>query len=114
MDDRLKKALDFSNYQLTLSIKKKTLNEKMNAKLTFGYEGGIFFIDRSLIVFVQMLIDKNRIENIPLLDINNNPVIIKDLQVFQQEIFDRYFSVVYEYHEAYEEIKKARSIEKLV
>jgi hypothetical protein len=114
MDERLKKALDFSNYQQTLNIQKKILKEKIDAKLTYGYNGGIFKIDRSLITFVQMLLDQGRKDNVPMLDLNENPILIEDLENFKDEILDRYFSSVYEYYESYEKIKKSRSVEKLV
>ena len=114
MDVRLKQALDFSNYQQTLSIRIKQLKEKIDSRLTFGHNGGLFKIDRSLIAFVQMLIDQDRIENIPILDVNQNPILVKDLNIFRDEMLDRYFSSMYEYHSEYEQIKKSRSIEKMV
>jgi hypothetical protein len=114
MDSRLKQALDFSNYNQTLSIQRKQLKEKIEAKLTYGYNGGIFRIDQSLISFVQTLINKQRINDIPLLDLNNIPVMIDDLIKFQDNILDRYFTSVYQYHEEYELLKKSRSVEKLI
>ena len=114
MDDILKKALDFSNYNQTLNIQRKSAKEKYSSKMIVGHAGGLFNIDRELIVFVQMLINQNRIENIPLIDSNNNPVMIKDMQVFRDEIFDRSFSATLEYYNEYEKIKKSRSVEKLV
>ena len=95
MDERLQKALDFSNYRQTLSIQRKTLKEKINAKLTYGCNGGLFKIDRSLITFVQMLIDQGRVENIPLIDVNENPILIPNLNHFRDEILDRYFTATY-------------------
>jgi hypothetical protein len=114
MDDVLKKALEFSNYNQTLNIQKKVLQEKLDLRLTYGISGGIFKIDRQLISFVQMLVDKERVENIPLIDSNNNPILIKDLTQFRDEIFDRYFSATLEYLSEYEKIKTSRSVEKLV
>lgn len=114
MNENLKKALDFSNYQMTLSNQRKVIREKAEAKLTFGSNGGIFKIDRSLITFVQMLIDQGRKENVPLLDVNENPILIQDLESFRDEIFDRYFSVTLEYYNEYQDIKKSRSVEKLI
>jgi len=114
MDERLQKALDFSNYRQTLSIQRKTLKEKINAKLTYGCHGGLFKIDQSLIAFVQMLIDQERIENIPLIDINDNPILIPNLNEFKEEILDRYFTATYEYLEEYDRIKSSRSVEKLL
>ena len=114
MDDRLQKALDFSNYRQTLAIQRKTLKEKINARLTYGCNGGLFKIDQTLIAFVQMLINEGRVENIPLIDINENPILIADLNAFRDEILDRYFSATYEYLEEYQKIKSSRTVEKLL
>jgi hypothetical protein len=114
MDAQLKQALDFANYRQTFSIQKRTLKEKIEAKLTYGYNGGIFKIDRILIVFVQMLIDQGRTQGVPLLDANDNPIMIDDLLTFKDEIVDRYFTATFEYYEQHESLKKSRSVEKLL
>jgi hypothetical protein len=114
MDDRLKQALDFANYRQTFAIQRKLLKEAVDASLTYGYGGGIFKIDRSLLSFVQLLIDQDRLTNVPLIDLNDNPILIDDLEKFKNEIFDRYFSATYKYLEAYNQLKKSRSVEKLV
>ena len=114
MDDRLSKALEFANYRQTLAIQRKTLKEKISAKLTYGHAGGLFKIDRELIVFVQMLIDQGRTENVPFIDENGNPVLVADLQIFKDEIMDRYFTATYEYYEDYQKIKSSRTVEKLL
>lgn len=113
MDPRLEQALDFSNYNQTLSTKRRQLKEKVDAKLTYGHNGGIFKIDRTLIVFVQMLIDQGRINDVPLLDSNENPILVENLSSFRDEIIDRYFSSVYDYYEQYQGIKKARTVKML-
>ena len=114
MEDQLKKALEFANYRQTFSIQRKALKEKINAKLTYGYNGGIFKIDRSLITFVQMLIDQGRTAGVPLIDSNENPILIDDLPAFKDEILDRYYTSTLEYFEQYQSLKKSRSVEKLV
>jgi hypothetical protein len=114
MDDAVRAALEFSKFNYSLSLKRKHLKDKMSAKLTFGHSGGLFKIDRSLISFVQMLIDQNRLSNVPLIDDNENPVVIENLEEFRDEILDRYFTVTLEYHEEFEKIKKSRSVEKLL
>lgn len=113
MEEQLKKALDFANYRQSFAIQRKTLKETVEGQLTYGINGGIFKIDRPLLTFVQMLIDQGRNE-IPLLDANDNPVMIEDLSKFRDEIFDRYFTATLEYYEKYQELKKARSVEKLL
>jgi hypothetical protein len=114
MDPRLEKALSFSNYQKTITINKKSLKEKIDSKLTYGFNGGIFKIDRTLISFVQMLIDHGRTENIILIDANENPILIEDLISFKDTILDRYFTSTLEYYKEYERMKRSRSVEKLI
>jgi hypothetical protein len=113
MKDILSKALDFSNYRQTLAIQRKILREKIDQELTYGFNGGIFKIDRSLLSFVQMLIDQNRVNDVPLLDINDVPIMIPDMQKFRDNILDRYFSSLYNYYEKDQEIRKSRTVEKL-
>ena len=114
MDQQLKAALDFSNYQQTFSIQKKVLKERIAAKLTYGFNGGLFRIDRTLLTFVDMLCAKGRTSGVVLLDANENPVLVDDLEVFREELFQRYFEVTNEYFDQYQKIKKSRSVEKLI
>ena len=114
MDQQLKEALDFSNYQQTFSIQKKVLKERIAAKLTYGFNGGLFRIDRTLLTFVDMLCTKGRTSGAVLLDANENPVLVDDLEAFREELFQRYFEVTNEYFDQYQKIKKSRSVEKLI
>ena len=114
MQEQYKKALDFSKYRQTFSIQRKTLKEKIDARLTYGVNGGIFKIDRTLLTFVEMLINKDRKENVVILDINDNPILIEKLESFRDEILDRYFDATFEYHDEYQKIKKSRSVESLL
>lgn len=114
MQEQLKKALEFANYKQTFSIQKKILKEKIEAKLTYGFNGGIFHIDRNLLTFVEILCNKGRTAGIVLLDSNENPVLVEDLEIFKDEIFSRYFETTNEYFESYQNLKKSRSVEKLL
>lgn len=113
MDDRLKAALEFSNFQQSFATKIKQIKEKIDAKLTYGYNSGIFKIDRPLLTFVQSLCQTGR-SNVIILDHNDNPIMIEDLEQFKDEIFDRYFSSTNEYYNEYQVLKKSRSVERLL
>lgn len=114
MDQRLKSALDFSNFKQSFAIKQKTLREKIDAKLTYGYNSGLFKIDRALLTFVQSLCQTGRTENVVILDHNDNPIMIENLESFKDEIFDRYFSSTNEYYNEFQKLKKSRSVERLL
>lgn len=114
MDHQLKRALEFSNYRQSFAIQRKSIKEKIEAKLTYGHAGGIFKIDRGLLTFVQMLIDQGRTQGVPLLDANENPILIDNLLEFRDEILDRYYTSTLEYFEEYQKLKKSRSVDKLI
>lgn len=114
MHEQLKQALEFANYQQTFSIQRKLLKEKIDAKLTYGYNGGLFRIDRNLLTFVDILCNKGRTDGVILIDSNENPIMIQDLERFKDEIFSRYFEATNEYFENFEKLKKSRSVEKLL
>lgn len=114
MKEEFKKALDFSNYRQTFSVQRKNLKEKIEAKLTYGFNGGIFKVDRTLLTFVQTLIDGGRTSGVVLLDVNDNPILVENLEDFKDEIFDRYFTATLEYHEEYQKLKKSRSVQSLL
>ena len=114
MQEQLKKALEFANYRQTFSIQKKALKEKIDAKLTYGFNGGLFRIDRNLLTFVEILCNNGRTSGVVLLDVNETPVLVEDLIQFKDEIFSRYFEVTNEYFEQYQSLKKSRSVEKLL
>jgi hypothetical protein len=114
MQEQFKKALEFANYQQTFSIQRKTLKEKIEAKLTYGFNNGLFHIDQNLLTFVDLLCTKGRTTGVVILDVNENPVLIDDLEKFKDEIFSRYFEITNEYFEQYQTLKKSRSVEKLL
>jgi len=113
MNEKIQSALEFADYHKSLTVQRQYLKEKLDSDLTFGYNGGIFKIDQSLINFTKFLIDSDRIENVPILDANKNPTIIKNIVEFHSTILDRYFSSTYSYIDKAEELKKARSVKDL-
>lgn len=112
--ENLDQLLEACDRRQTFNVQLKVFKEKIKSNLTYSINGGIFYIDRSLLTFVDMLISKNRITGIVLLDINDNPILIDNLEEFQNEIFDRYFTATNEYHAFYENLKKSRTIEKII
>jgi len=113
MDERLQKALSFSNYQYTLSNQRRVLREKLDSSLLYGYNSGIFVVNESLISFVRLLVDSGR-THLPILDSNRNPILIENTEEFLEKILDVYYSAVLDYYNEYEKIKKNRTVEKLI
>lgn len=112
MDERLKKALDFANFRVSLQNQKETLKLKLKEHLTYSTNGGTFSINPELISFVAIL--KERSEEGILLDQNEIPIHIENLEDFLDEILSRYMNATNNYYDEYEKLKKSRNVGKVV
>ena len=113
MDDRLQKALEFSNYMVTLNNQKRLIHEQFLENSVHYLNGGKFSVTRELINFCQTLVNNNQVSTI-LIDDNNSPIEIENLKDFLDEILDIYFTNVNSYYNKFNEIKNKRSIQDLV
>jgi hypothetical protein len=111
MDDRLVKALEHANYRQTLGIERQRLKDKAKSELVIAYNGGLFSVDRTLIGFINSIKDYG---SAVILDDNDYPVEIEDLEEFQARVVGTYFEVTNRYLTDYNEIKQKRNAAKLV
>tara|TARA_B100002019_G_C21204826_1_gene566066 strand:+ start:174 stop:533 length:360 start_codon:yes stop_codon:yes gene_type:complete len=114
MDEKLSKALDFSNYMVTLNNQKRLLEEKYQQDLLHFYNGCQFSVTKETVSFVKLLLENEQTENVVLIDDNNIPTIIEDIESFYNDILQVYFSASNSYHTEYIKLKKQRTVEKLV
>jgi len=112
-DIRLEKALEFANYRSTLSVQQKQLKERCEARLNFAYNGGLFKIDQTLIAFVGNFLKEDK-QAMVILDANQTPVDIENLQQFYEDITTRWMESVNDYHRQHQELSTKRKVNKLV
>lgn len=113
MDERIEKAFQTANYMASLSNLRRVALEEYSQNLIYYTQGATFTVDRSLISFVKILIDSEVTESI-LLDDNNIPVKIDDLQQFLTKILSIYTESINQYLVKYTELKSKRKVEALV
>lgn len=112
MDTRLEDALKFAEYRTTLNNQLSQLQHKAETQLLHSVNGGTFPITPELISFVSILLSKQ--EEAILLDKNNTPILIENLQDFFDTILDRYNEVTKDMHEEVSRIRKARSVKAVI
>ena len=113
MDERLQKALDISNYMVTLNNQKRLLKEQYQENLVYYFNGGQFTVTQQLISFCQNLINMNQDSTI-LIDDNDIPLEIENLQAFTTELYTLYFEASNDYLKEYNELKTKRSVESIM
>jgi hypothetical protein len=112
MDERLSKALEFSNFRVSLFNKKENIRLKMDSICSYAVNGGIFKADPQTITFVKLVLDSGR-DGVVLIDVNGNPIEITDIRSLYEELTSRYFQATNFYYVEYDKIKKARSVKSL-
>lgn len=113
MDERLQKALDISNYMVTLNNQKRLLQEQYKENLVYYFSGGQFTITQQLISFCQSLLAMHQDSTI-LIDDNQIPIDIENLEQFTQELYSKYFESTNRYLTEYNKLKTNRSVESIV
>jgi hypothetical protein len=114
MDERLEKALEFANFMVTLNNQKRSLKEQYHTECIHYHSGGTFTISKDLITFTKVLIDLGNIENVVLIDDNELPIRVENLNKFLEDIVDQYFIASNSYYTDYQLLKKNRNVEALV
>jgi len=114
MDERIEKAFGVANFMATLSNQKRIILEEYNQQLIHYINGATFQISTDLISFIKTLIDLGNTTDIVLVDSNNFPVLIEDLNVFLKDIVDVYVSATNTYAIRFNEIKTKRKIADIV
>lgn len=112
MSTRLTKALEFTNYRVTLNNQQAQLKAKTQSLLSYSINGGTFTIDIPLITFCKQLLNDGQ-KDVVLLDIYKNPIQV-EVTAFYDEISSRYYEVTNDYYAEYEKLRKARKVHKVL
>lgn len=105
MEKSLETIIKKSDRMLSVRLNRLAIKEKFDADITFGLNGGIFKIDQLLITFVNTLLLRGKTHTVVLLDINQTPILIEDLNEFLLTIMDRYFMALGKYHAGHQDLK---------
>lgn len=114
MDQRLAAALETANIMATFNNQKRVLLEKFKLACVFYQSGGSFTVTKELITFVKTLVDTGNDTDVVLIDDNNVPILINNLNDFLSAILDVYFTASNGYITEFQKIKSARSVEKII
>jgi hypothetical protein len=113
MDERLQKALDHSNYMVTLNNQKRLLREQYKENLVYYYNGGQFKVTQELISFCQSLVTLEQDGTI-LIDDNSIPIEVDNVANFSAELYTKYFEATNQYFVEYNKLKKNRTVESII
>ena len=113
MDERLAKALEFSNFLETQNNQKRIFLAQYKENIIHYTHGNKFTVTQELINFCHTLSCIYPIRAV-ILDDNNIPVIINDINEFTKELIGVYVFASRKYAADYETIKQNRSVHGLV
>jgi hypothetical protein len=111
MDERLEKALAFSNYRITIENKRIALKRRFATMLVVHNNNGMFLADAATISFVATLIEAGATDSV-LIDQKNAPIEVADLDTFKTELIDTYYKATNEYASEMKKLSTARNVKK--
>jgi len=112
MDERLAKALEFSNFLETQNNQKRIFLKQFKDNLIHYAYGHKFTVSIQLINLLSVLTETDQ-QSIVILDDNELPIIINDPKEFMQNIVGVYIFASRKYAKDYADIKENRSVEGL-
>lgn len=113
MDERLSKALEFSNFLETQNNQKRIFFTQYKEDLIFYANGHKITVSQQLISFCRSCVLSNETSTW-ILDDNDIPMYVADLEQFTHSIYKVYADASKKYLDAYETIKTQRSVQGLV
>jgi len=113
MDERLQKALEFSNYTLTLNNQKRNIKNRVAQLQMVHSNGGVFIANHETITFVNILVERKE-KNIVVLDSKENPIKVTDVSELLEKLLSAYHSATNEYMNEYDKLRKARNIKQIM
>jgi hypothetical protein len=112
MDTRLKQALDLSTSLEMLANQRALALSKYQQTQILYYNGGTFVADLPLLSAVSIL-KTLEIEHI-IVDSNNSPILISDIEEFYFLVQSRIIEANRQYYTEFEELKKVRTPQRLL
>jgi hypothetical protein len=114
MDERLERALDFSNYQKTIEAHKKNLEARVEKIKRVYYENAVFLAELETIRNIDTLKDILDDDSGIVVDSRNIPVMIESLDDLKNTLVDAYFRATNEHYNGIAKLNKMRSLKKLI
>lgn len=109
MDERLEKALSFSDYRTTINNRKAAIRRRFETMLVVHYNNGMFIASKTTVAFVQALLSLGQKDSI-IIDENGQPVDVTDLVEFQEKLLHAYHTATNEYSTEMKKLAKARNV----
>jgi hypothetical protein len=114
MDERIEKAFSVANYMSTLAGQKRIILEEYNQQLVHYVNGATFKVGPELVSFVKTLVDLGHTTDVVLVDGNNFPVLIDNVETFLDSIVTLYVKATKQYADKYNDIRIKRKIADIV
>jgi hypothetical protein len=114
MDDRLKKALDFANYRLTLQTQRKNIDARVESMLLLNYNNYVFKVTQDLIGYVSAQVSLNPKKVLYIADSIGNTSSIDKSKEFLKKLLETYDKAMQLKWDEQQKLKKARATKTVV
>lgn len=114
MDDRLKEALAFANYRLTLQTQRKNIDARVESMLLLNYNNYVFKVTQELIGYVSAQVSLTPKKVLYIADSIGNTSSIDKSKEFLKKLLETYDKAMQLKWDEQQKLKKARATKTVV
>lgn len=111
--ETLEEILTLSNARAVYQNQVRLAELRFRNSCTMGWKGHEFRITPEMLGYLQLRLNTNT-ENALVLDFNNLPVMIDDIELFLDIATDQYHSALNAYYDEYVRLRASRKAEKML
>lgn len=113
MDEKLSHAIEVANFNTSLTAQRHMYKTKFDNDCLYAHNGGLFEITENLLTYVDLLIRREHVGFI-LIDMNNNPIMVDNLETFFSDILEKYSMASNSYYASISKLRRKRMVSRLV
>jgi hypothetical protein len=110
----LQKAFEISKIMASIANQKRILYEEYDFDLFYFNNGGVFKATKECISYIKSIKDLSSDVSVVLLDENNTPVKIENIDTFLNALVDKHIQANNKFFFQYESLKIAKTVESIV
>jgi hypothetical protein len=111
---KIEKAFEISKVAVSIANQKRIFQEEYDLNLFYFENNGVFKATKELISYVKTIKDLSQDTAIVLLDDNNTPIRIENIETFLNAIVDKHMQANNRFFFQYENLKTVETIESIL
>lgn len=106
--ESVQQIIDVSDKLKVLNVQKLRAQERFESNTIIGHNGGLFKVDSTFLTYINYLLQIGKTSDEVVLDSNNLPTLISNVNEFHKKIQDTYYTALDVYYTDITELNRLK------